>query len=258
MNNNDKHSVNALLLIETSSGNIRKGNIVQYIPDQEQATSIQKNSFSKIFNGENFDLDAQFSFLTILDKLSYQVKYKDGYMQSSGIVKPGSSVVPNTPPQDPIGPAPVCTDWYLVTTYYYLDGSTSQTEDYVFTTCEPSGGGGGGGGDGNGNDGTVSLPIEWWPAEAAIWALKSSEFVTGEKNASEPGGGHFTGIVHQGEQLITGSGIATWEKLSANAWKFSTSLVKANVNGKVTFTNPNSPDVPINTTRQWAFFILFP
>ena len=52
-----------------------------------------------------------------------------------------------------------CTDWYLVTTYYYLDGSKEETWEYVGTTCEDcidssyqsiceseDGAGGGGGG----------------------------------------------------------------------------------------------------------------
>jgi hypothetical protein len=28
-----------------------------------------------------------------------------------------------------------CTDWYLVTTYYYDDGSTTQTREFIGTTC---------------------------------------------------------------------------------------------------------------------------
>jgi hypothetical protein len=33
----------------------------------------------------------------------------------------------------------VCTEWYIVTTYHYADGSTYVTEEYVGTTCEDDG-----------------------------------------------------------------------------------------------------------------------
>lgn len=29
-----------------------------------------------------------------------------------------------------------CIDWYLITTYYYADGSKKTTDQYVFTTCD--------------------------------------------------------------------------------------------------------------------------
>ena len=30
----------------------------------------------------------------------------------------------------------VCIDWYLVTTYYYADGTSTQTSEYEGTTCD--------------------------------------------------------------------------------------------------------------------------
>ncbi|MDA3615870.1 hypothetical protein [Polluticaenibacter yanchengensis] len=35
----------------------------------------------------------------------------------------------------------VCTEWYLVTTYYYSDNTQEETRVYLYTTCESGGGG---------------------------------------------------------------------------------------------------------------------
>lgn len=181
MNNKDKHPVSALLLIENQSGKIRRGNIVQYIPEQRPASAgIPKNSLFKIFDAEKFDVNAQFSFLTITDRLVYEVKYKDSNIVSSGVARAGRSATSftiNTPPQDPIGPPPLCngTDWYLVTTYYYEDGSTSQTEEFLYNTCEPISGGSGGGG--NGND--TEFEYEMWKYADLTWDVYLVPFANG-------------------------------------------------------------------------------
>jgi hypothetical protein len=43
----------------------------------------------------------------------------------------------------PTGRTTSCTEWYLITTFYYADGSSSQTEEYLGTTCTGSGDGSG-------------------------------------------------------------------------------------------------------------------
>lgn len=39
---------------------------------------------------------------------------------------------------------PVCIDWYLITTITWPDGQINVYEDYLYSTCYPTGGGGGG------------------------------------------------------------------------------------------------------------------
>lgn len=34
----------------------------------------------------------------------------------------------------------MCINWYLITTYYYTDGSSEETKEYVGTTCDSGGG----------------------------------------------------------------------------------------------------------------------
>ncbi len=88
------------------------------------------------------------SFYSIFQKLMLFNVYKDGKLSSNGIVRKFHSGKNN-------GRTNACTDWYLVTTYHYADGSTQTEEFYLGTTCdEPCGfagarvncGGGGGGG----------------------------------------------------------------------------------------------------------------
>jgi hypothetical protein len=201
INNAGRHPVSALLLIENKSGTIRRGNIVQYIPAKVQPDAgIPVNSFFKIFNAGLPDEDAQFCFLTITGRLLYQVNYKDGRQYSTGVTQAGATIV-NSPPQALISPAPVCTDWYLVTTYYYADGSTEQTEQYLYTTCEP----GSGGGEANDIEyefATVK-PVNWNVArnpKGVTGEIKSFERIKGKRVPSEPLGGHFISIVHQGSE----------------------------------------------------------
>jgi hypothetical protein len=58
---------------------------------------------------------------------------------------------------DPIGEAPVCTDWYWVTTYFYEDGHTETESSLAFTICETPTSGGGGGSTGEDDECTNSM-----------------------------------------------------------------------------------------------------
>jgi len=202
LNNKGKNAVTVLLLKAVKQADIIEGNIVQYVPANGQVRpNIPPNTFFNIYNNvSSSELDGQFTFLSIRDKLLFKVEYKNGILFSSGITRPGtSSTVVNSPPQDPISPPPpACIDWYLVTTYYYPDGSTSQTEEYLYTTCEVSGGGG------EGHDEEVFPVIAQasWTVEAAgSWSVVSTESFNGIKKASEERGGHFTGMTHNSSTM---------------------------------------------------------
>ncbi len=73
------------------------------MPEEVQPDGvIPVNSFSKIFNAEKFEMDAKFSFLTIKDRLVYEIVYKDGVVHSRGVVKTKApSTALNRQPQNP-------------------------------------------------------------------------------------------------------------------------------------------------------------
>lgn len=187
--------VNVLLLILDNTAAIRKGNIVQYRAENGQAV-IPSGTFFKFYNNQPLEADAAFSFLSLTGRLLHEIGYKEGNVNSFGMATARAvATAVNGPVQDPIGPAPVCTDWYLVTTYYYADGSTEQTEEFLYTTCE-SGGGGGGNGSENEEAMLLSAQADWIVAESQVWKVWSTEQFTGVKVPGELGGGHFKSITH--------------------------------------------------------------
>jgi hypothetical protein len=100
------------------------------------------------------------SFYSIFQKLILFNVYKDGKLNTNGIVR-------KFQPEKNNGRTNACTDWYLVTTYHYVGGSTRTEEFYLGTTCdEPCGFAGArvncGGGGGGGGGGTV-IPTTQFP-----------------------------------------------------------------------------------------------
>jgi len=159
--------------------------------------------------------------------------------------------------QDPIGPAPICTDWYLVT----IDLNTGEviSEEYLFTTCESSGGGGGGSG-GNPEEPPVGLTtqVDWTVVQntSGLWKIVSTERISGIKDASWPGGGHFTAITHLSSALIA---------TSEHQWVESNTVTVGNdggavysyISGVITFPNTSQKFVP-TTSHGWTFPEVFP
>jgi hypothetical protein len=147
INNKGKNPVSVLLLVEDKMGNIKKGNVVQYVTDNEmQAQTFPKNTFTQIYNNKKITANGEFSFLTITDRLLYEIKYRDGKITSFGKSKSKAPNETHSPPRDPYSAPLVCIDWYLITTIYYVDGTTETSEEYLYTTCQSSGDGGGEGG----------------------------------------------------------------------------------------------------------------
>jgi hypothetical protein len=240
----------------SQQGLITKGNIIQFIAEPGKSRSIPENSFSKIFNYQKLDCDGQFAVLSLSDKFLYQMKYEDGSLHSVGVAEPKKhSTAANGPDPDPIGPAPICTDWYLVTTYYYLDGTTEQTEQYLYTTCESSGGGGGSGGGSNDIEYEYeAIQEKTWKVYTfpdGIYSVNSLERIKGKKVIGNPDGGYFTGISHMADGCNASNGV--WV---ASDWNdtYSTRQASSWIKGKYTeggFTRN------IENSATWSFSQVF-
>ncbi len=67
-----------LLLFDNPKKGLYKGNIVQYRPLNESDRTLPANSLSKLWDCDSVKANGTFSFLTIYDRLLYEVDYKGG------------------------------------------------------------------------------------------------------------------------------------------------------------------------------------
>lgn len=263
--NKETDPINNLLLFVDKNGSIRKGNIVQYIPDTGGShSSVPANTFYAIFNDKPVEASGRYTYLSIFDKFQYEMQYQNGSVLSFGIMKskdkePGGSDRENQ----------LCIDWYLITTYYYADGTTHTDEEFIGTSCygsclpgelcdelDPTEVGGNGGSDGIVD---VSKAVNWVVAESEglTWHVKSYETLYGIKIPNEQS--KFTNITHVTSTLFNtlGSGTtAIWQQLNAVAGLDDEYSGKVTIDGKVTL--PGRGDRPIYGIRYWYAPSQFP
>lgn len=99
----------------------------------------------------------------------------------------------------------------------------------------------------------VAEPQNHW------WYVKSVEELSGMKVPSEPGGGHFTGIAHQGDYIVNTvqANYGSWVRFG-NTLNYNSSTASSSITGKVTFASGGA-DVSVPTkTEAWAFWTAFP
>ncbi len=267
-----KYKITNAVFIINENDSIRKGNIVQFLPDNRQSiTAVPKNTFYKIFNHESLDHDGKFSFLSIKDKLIWEIGYKDKRPFSYGIVEARESA---TSANEKVNQ---CINWFLTTTIYFTDGSHYSTEEYVGTSCDDMctevklangrsyrfncGGGSGGGG------GTELPPkgVDWVVGASGqgFWQVKSFETLNGVRTEPGPNGGYFTGITHNTSAIINnvqnepGLPYGTWTQLQATVvLQSSGGLAKSTVKGKITFAS--FPDAYLDNFKVWFFYVEYP
>ena len=153
-----------LILTLDKGNNIQSGNILLIKPANSRNENIEISEIADYFKTGVSKYNGEFHFLSLAGKRLYQMKYKDNKLQSYGIVKQkaiGENKLNSTIKREANSSS--CIDWYIVTTYYWNDGSTYTTEEFIGTTCDacvdnslesicPDTGGGGGGGSGDADD----------------------------------------------------------------------------------------------------------
>ncbi len=127
---NDKNSMPNLIIILSSSGDVRWGSFILFKPEVPGiSTRVPENVFYNLFNTGAVNCNGQFQFLTPAGHWQFQLNYKDGNLKSCGQIQPevksNSTERTNT----------ICINWYLVTSYYVDGVLISQTSEYVGTTC---------------------------------------------------------------------------------------------------------------------------
>ncbi len=265
--NMDSNPVNVLLFIENENGVIRRGNIVQFVPEQgKQVNKLAPNSFYNLYNGMTPVL-GKFTFLSMLGIFQYEIENKDGGISSFKI-----SSKKNNSPSSVLTSASSCTEWYYVTTTTYPDGHTEENWEYLYTTCSScapwedcnengSGGGSSGGGEnGEGEPEVVAsfTKAENWVVTSATdqaWHVRSYENLYGQKTGTNPS--LFTSVIHSSTAIFNGNGSsATWQALNTVVFlKESNAFAVADVSGKITTF---SGDYPVHNSKTWYSPIEFP
>jgi len=130
--NLEANSTLCLLLITDKKGKIGSGSIVYFLPaDGKKRALLPNNTLSNMINGEKVDLDGRYKMLSLTGTWISQFQVKNGKLFSAGNVQQK-----NDPNKSTQKASARCIDWYLVTTYYWDDGSVTREEQYITTTCD--------------------------------------------------------------------------------------------------------------------------
>ena len=265
-NNSNKNPVSYLVLVFENQDSITRGNIIQYISPNAQENAPQ-NTFSKIFTYQNLDCSGQFTVLSVTDFFKYELRFENGKLKSVADQRPRAAANTSS------GRVNNCTNWYLITTLYYTDGTSASYEEYLFTSCTgdhecqntrvANGRSlqitcGGGGGNGIEYEYVLSKPLIWQVQTSVHWRVFSNETVSGVKKANEPQGGHFTSIVHGSSYLTLNVDNAySWQELANTMSVDNPQTVSAYVTGKLT-RNYNGTYYIFDEHTTESFASIFP
>ncbi len=131
VNNQDRPVSNTAVFILDKTGEVRKGNVMQYTSGiADGNNSFSDNTITKIYNRQKIDYSGKFTLLSVFDRFEYELTYKNGNLLSTGYMQPNATAN---------GRTSSCIAWYLVTTTFYSDGSQETSETFLGTTCYESG-----------------------------------------------------------------------------------------------------------------------
>jgi len=240
--NTKEHPTNYLLVILDDKGAIRRTDIVQFIADDGQFNSmLPKNTFADLFIKNTSKMNGRFYFLNFLDKLLWEIGFKDGKQVSLGYKQKRQVAASRM----------TCTAWFLVTTYNNGDGTTFDVEEYLYTTCDnqeteneldPRTGGEGGGGEYNDdNDPPINMVSDQtWTLEDRVtngipWKVTSTETLTGKKYQYRSA--KFETASHKSSQLVAQQNFGTWHEGTVDVNLNDQYSATAKVDGDVIFSN---------------------
>lgn len=130
-NNIQGKSYKNLVVIEDSKGNYRKGDIVEFIPKNNNLMVIPKDYFADVYNNKKgLTADGVISILTLSDRNIIDLTYNNGTLEKYRYTSPmidGKLLYKNNIQQV----VNQCINWYW---QYYVNGLLVY-EEYAFTTC---------------------------------------------------------------------------------------------------------------------------
>ena len=119
-----------LLITQNSNGAIRRSDIMLFYPEKFPMNNLPENSFHDFFSKEEVLVDGTMTMLSIGESRRYEMEFKDG--QKTKFFKLEKKIDDNVSSNSEVQ---ICIQWYWVTTYYNLDGTTTRTSEYLGTTC---------------------------------------------------------------------------------------------------------------------------
>lgn len=126
---------NYLVATLGEDGEIKKGNIIQYLPKETSITELPKNTISKIFTHNDLECNGQFAVLSLSGEFRFRLCFTKGKL--SAVAEPRKEDKRKN--EKTLS----CTNWYLVTIYFYEDGIIwNTTREFLFQTCDGVGEGG--------------------------------------------------------------------------------------------------------------------
>ena len=131
LKNIDKESIPNLVLIMDKMGNVRKGNLVLFYPQNGQAYSkVPDNTFYNILNTAKPECNGKFRYLSVTGKKLHELEYENGHLKSFGFLK--DSTKNNTTRANDF-----CVDWsWHYTVYDEWGFVVYQWDEYIGTTCQ--------------------------------------------------------------------------------------------------------------------------
>ncbi|PZR24958.1 MAG: hypothetical protein DI535_20125 [Citrobacter freundii] len=270
MNHNQDKDVDQYLLLFENSKGVYKGNVMQFNSAGSAHTILPAGTIGNVWDCNDVKVNGSFTLLTIFDNLLYEKTFEGGRQVRYAEARSGQNR--NGTPE--VAVQSTCTDWYLVITEFYSDGSTYTTETYLGTTCfdplcQPSGvcneglppGDGGGGGPDPDPEVQVSTNHTWLVYTDSVlvdWKVYSTDKFKAIKKASLPNGGHFTSIQHiSTEGPTTVFSNFAW-KVYQVSWELTNNGQGAEILVQGFKVVLGLPDRPIEEEGKFTYSILFP
>lgn len=128
----DKPYYTYLLLSLSSDETIKKGAIVQYVPESAGQGGVPKATFANIFSSRNIGSSGQFVISTIAGRYKYDLTFKNGQLTELREISKGKKIASVETSTERSGE---CWNFYLTTTTRYEDGTTETETTYLGTQC---------------------------------------------------------------------------------------------------------------------------
>lgn len=129
LSHSDFIGLESLVLIQDRNGYIRQANVIRLDRGDENLKDNSDDLISEIYQNEVKSWDGTVRFLSITNKFIYEIEYQKGKIYSTKYHSTKKKTgVGNKTNED-------CIDWYLVTTFYWSDGSSSTYWTYLYTNC---------------------------------------------------------------------------------------------------------------------------
>ncbi len=182
----EKKPLQFLLLVEGEKGEIRRSDIAVFYPKDTTISSLPENSFQDFFQHESFSVNGTFGLISFNDLKEYEMDFDKGIKTQFRLWQ-GRAL--NIPIEE-------CLDYFLVTTWYNNDGSIyNVTWEYLWTSCESTGGGGGGAGNVITTETKgVTLSIDGRHNYNEGWDMAVLYTLIGARNHDHPDQNYFTTI----------------------------------------------------------------